>query len=137
MNPWLLVKVLRGHEKQVCQFLTESGYEAFCPFNRVHRYTTRDRSRKVERPLFPLYVFCRFTPKAKGRIVEVPGVVGFAGSKWSDRIADDKEIEAIRQLASLDAFRYNPRKLSPGERVIIDAGPLCGLNGITVCSTEN
>lgn len=137
MSPWLLVKVLRGHEKRVCLFLTEIGYEAFCPFYGARRYTTRGRVMEIERPLFPLYVFCRFTPKARGRIVEVPGVVGFAGSKKSDRIADDKEIEAIRQLALLGAFRYSPRKFSPGEQVLIDAGPLAGLSGVTLRPAES
>jgi transcription antitermination factor NusG len=134
-DKWLVVRVRRGHERLVCNFLTESGYEAFCPSYKARHYTTRNRSAKVEHPLFPLYVFCRSTPLARGRILHVPGVVGLAGSRLIDRLVDDAEIQILKQLQASHAF-VNPRAVHSGDKVFINAGPLRGVEGVLLRENE-
>jgi hypothetical protein len=60
---WFAVQVKGTHEKRVATMLDYSGFEWFLPlYERRHHWS--DRIKRVELPLFPGYIFCRFGPSA-------------------------------------------------------------------------
>ena len=56
---WFAVRTATGREKSVSQQLQSKGYEDFLPQYRSKRQWS-DRTKDVEIPLFPGYLFCRF-----------------------------------------------------------------------------
>ena len=86
----------------------------------------------LDTPLFPGYVFARFTPQERVKILRTPGVVAVVGFSGVPAAIPDCELESIRAaLASkltLTAWPY----LRTGDRVRIEFGPLRGVEGTLV-----
>jgi len=57
--PWYAVHVKSRFEREVSEALRQKGYEEFAAFYRTRRRWS-DRTKTVEFPLFPGYIFCRF-----------------------------------------------------------------------------
>lgn len=128
-RPWFAVQVMSLHEKKVASILTYKGYEQFLPVQKVTSKWS-DRTKTLERPLFPNYVFCRMDHKAMRPVLATPGVVrivGFGGKPYPVR---DEEIVAIQRLvgAGCEAVAVALPKI--GERVQVLEGPLKGITGI-------
>src|SRR5437879_635931 len=127
--PWFAIQVKSTHEKRVTSLLQYQTYEYFLPL-----YTSRrrwsDRIKSVELPLFPGYVFSRFTPAARIPILKTPSVISIVGIGAIPTPIDECEIAAI-QRAVASGFGLSPHPfLQVGQRVRINGGALCGLEGI-------
>jgi len=127
--PWFAVQVKSTHEKRVTSLLQYRIYECFLPL-----YTSRrrwsDRIKSVELPLFPGYVFSRFTPAGRIPILKTPSVISIVGIGGIPAPIDECEIAAI-QRAVASGFGLSPHPfLQVGQRVRINGGSLCGLEGI-------
>jgi len=89
-----------------------------------------DRIKMLQLPLFAGYLFCRFDPSQRARILEVPGVVRIAGIGKIPLAVDSAEIEAIR-LAVNSGQRLEPwNYMHVGDTVRVEQGPLYGLQGV-------
>jgi len=78
---WFALQTKPRNEKQVERLLTNKGYECFLPIYRQKRQWS-DRVIEIDLPLFPMYIFCRFSPSGVGKAITTPGVtriVGFGG----------------------------------------------------------
>jgi len=127
--PWFALDVRRRYENIVGAHLNGKGFEWFLPL-----YTSRrrwsDRFKEIEQPLFPGYVFCRLDLKDRLPVLMIPGVNLIVGSGRTPIPIDDSEIAAI-QTAVTSGIPTAPWKfLQIGQRVSIERGPLCGLEGI-------
>src|SRR5947208_10499662 len=125
---WFAVQVKSTHEKRVTSLLQYQTYECFLPF-----YTSRrrwsDRIKSVELPLFPGYVFTRFTPADRIPILKTPSVISIVGIGGIPAPIDECEIAAI-QRAVASGFGLSPHPfLQIGQRVRINGGSLYGLEG--------
>src|SRR2546428_11476471 len=132
---WFAVQVKSTHEKRVTSLLQYQTYECFLPL-----YTSRrrwsDRIKSVELPLFPGYVFTRFTPAARIPILKTPSVISIVGIGAIPAPIDEREIAAI-QRAVASGFGLSPHPfLQVGQRVRINGGALCGLPGTTSCGSN-
>ena len=126
---WYAVRVRSQHEDMVARHLRVRGLEAFLPLYRENRRWS-DRFKEVELPLFPGYVFCQFDATCRLPVLTVPGVVHIVGAGKIPLPIDETEIEAI-QAAVKSGFPAQPCSfLRMGERVKIEHGPLCGIEGI-------
>jgi transcription antitermination factor NusG len=126
--PWYAFYVRSRHEKVAEQSLQGKGYAAFSPFYRVRRKRS-DRTKVVDLPLFPGYVFCRFDPENRLPILMTPGVMFVVGSGNTPEPVADSEISSI-QTASESGKPLQPWPfLQSGQKVRILAGPLCGVEG--------
>jgi transcription antitermination factor NusG len=109
--------------------LRNRGFEPYAPsVCKYRRY--RDRTKPVQRAVFPGYVFCRCEPADKSRVLSsaaVEYIVSFGGKP---AIIPDPEIESVRAL--LDAGGHVASYLPVGSRVRINAGPLAGLEGVVL-----
>lgn len=130
---WFALQTVSGKEGAVAVILEGKAYEVFLPLYERRRQWA-DRVKKVLKPLFPGYLFCRVGPEARGRIVTTPGVIRIVGFGNSPARIDDEEVEAIRRITESGLPAEPCPPLREGERVRIEQGPLQGLEGTFVRS---
>ncbi|MEO8367731.1 MAG: UpxY family transcription antiterminator [Candidatus Solibacter sp.] len=128
---WFALTVKPRHEKVANQNLLLRGLEAFLPSHQVRR-TWSDRIQTVELPLFPGYVFSRFTYEDRMRALNTPGVrsiVTFAGVGAPIEACEIRALQAIVSSGlPISPWPY----LRAGEKVRIERGSLEGLCGTLV-----
>jgi transcription termination/antitermination protein NusG len=128
-NAWVAVQVKLNREHVVSAILRRAGYEEFLPL-----YCPRSPGTTAsrERPLFPGYLFCRYTTRIAYRIVQAPGVIRLVGESHAPLPVDEHEITAIQRVVRSGIYNEPWRFAEPGARVRIRVGPLCGLEGTLV-----
>ncbi len=73
-NEWFAFRVRPRHEKQVSLALREKGFTEFLPLYKSKRQWA-DRTKVVEMPLFPGYIFCSTGRSAIVPILMTSGVI--------------------------------------------------------------
>jgi len=127
--PWFALQIRSRYENIVTAHLGGKGYEWFLPLYKCRRRWS-DRFKEIECPLFPGYVFCRLNPLDRLPILITPGVVLIVGTGKTPVPIDETEIVAI-QAAVKSGLPSQPWPfVQIGQRVRIEYGPLCGLEGI-------
>jgi transcription antitermination factor NusG len=129
--PWFALQVRTRHESGVATFLENSGYELFLPLYTARRRWS-DRIKKVETPLFPGYLFCKFDPQDRLPIIKAPGVIQIAGYNRTPIPVEEPEIRAIQALMASGLPNQPWPFMGIGDRVRIEAGPLRGHEGTLV-----
>jgi transcription antitermination factor NusG len=126
---WYALHVKTRFEKVVSQNLRGKGYEEFLP---LYRRTSRwsDRTRELEIPLFPGYVFCRFDPLYRMPILTVPGVNMIVGIGKTLMPVEDRELASIRTVLDSDLYCEPWPFLAIGQKVCVERGPLAGTEGM-------
>ena len=126
---WYVICTRPRHEKKVHEFLRYRQVECFLPLYRtIHRWKNGCKA-QVELPAFPGYLFVKSQCRELARVLDIPGVLSFVGSRQHPSRLDDFEIETLQSGLHLRHFEPHPR-LTIGERVRIIAGPLSGLDGV-------
>jgi transcription antitermination factor NusG len=127
--PWFALQVRSRYENIVAAFLGGKGYEQFLPTYRCRRRWS-DRIKETDLPLFPGYLFCRFNPQDRLPILKTPGLISIVGVGKHAVPVDEAEIAAVRTLVSSGIPRQPWPYVRIGQRVRIESGALCGLEGI-------
>jgi len=130
---WYAVHVRAQTEKKVAAALTSQGYECLLPIYRERRKWS-DRTKILELPLFPNYVFARFDVMLRLPILKTPGVLGIVGRGRIPQALDSDEIARIQTVTRTDYPAQPWPYLKTGQRVRITAGPLTGVEGLLVGS---
>lgn len=129
--PWYVVRVRSNFERTATLSFQEKGYETYLP-----AYTSRrmwsDRTREIEAPLFPGYVFCRFNPYLRLPILQTPGVVSVISSPTGPIAVDESELDAVRTLLQAKLPVGPWPFLRAGQCVAVERGPLKGVEGIVL-----
>jgi transcription antitermination factor NusG len=130
--PWYVVRVRSNFERVAAASFHEKGFETYLPLYRSRRKWS-DRTKEIDVPLFPGYVFSRFDTALRLPILTTPGVVSIVGSNATGPAAvPEAEIEAIRKLLQ-SKLPIGPWPfLSAGQHVVVERGPLSGVEGIVV-----
>jgi transcription antitermination factor NusG len=126
---WYAVRVRSNYERVTATHLRERGYEEFSPCYEVRRRWS-DRTKTINQPLFPGYVFARLNPHNRLLVVTAPGVVGLVGLGKLPVPIPDQEIENIRKMVQSGVLMKPWPFLEVGQRVLIESGPLAGVEGI-------
>jgi transcription antitermination factor NusG len=126
--PWYAIHVKSKQEHLVSAGLHGRGYEAFLPLYRSQR-SWSDRQKQLDLPLFPGYVFCRLNVDRRQPIVSVPGVVSILGLGRTPMPVPEEEVAAVQRLVRSGLMAVPWPFLRTGERVLIERGPLVGLEG--------
>lgn len=126
---WYALYVRVRHERVVGVQLAGRGLEAFLPFY-LSRRKWADRYVSLEMPLFPGYVFCRFSSEQRTSVLDTSGVVRIVGFGRQAIPVDDEEINAIQRAiaAGLDCEPVPYAEV--GRAVRIQSGPLAGVDGV-------
>ena len=129
LERWYAVYTRAQHEKRVAEQLAQRTIGNFLPvYEAVHRW--KDRSVRLQLPLFPGYLFVRIALTDRLKVLQVPSVVRLVGFHGGPTALADEEVEGLRR-ALAEGVRAEPHPyLKVGRRVRITAGPLAGREGI-------
>ena len=132
--PWYALRIQSRLASFASTTLRGKGYQEFLPLYRSRRRWS-DRTKELELPLFPGYLFCRFDVNDRLPILTTPGVIGIVGIGKTPAPVDLDEIEAIRVILRSGLAAQPWPSLRVGSKVYIEGGPLTGLEGI-ITSTD-
>src|SRR5579883_773680 len=126
-HPWYALKVRAKCEASVEAALRSKSYSTFLPtYQECRQYS--DRRKTVWVPLFPGYLFCRLDPDRRLPILQTPGVDFVLGNGKPEAIPEE-QIDAIERTVN-SGFTARPWPyLKVGQRVVVEAGPLTGVEG--------
>ena len=127
--PWFALQTRSRFENIVTAHLTALSYESFLPLYKCRRRWS-DRFKEIECPLFPGYVFCRLNPLNRLPILMIPGVFLIVGMGKTPEPIDEIEIAAIQSAVKSGLPSQPWPFVQIGQRVRIEHGPLCGLEGV-------
>jgi len=128
-SPWYAVQVRSRSEFTASDYLTVSGYDTFLPsYKEIRRWS--DRSKLVQVPFFPGYVFCRLNINARLPVLQAPGVLSIVGFGNRFEPVDEADIAAVRAVADSQVFARPCPYLTVGQSVVLTRGPLAGIEGL-------
>jgi transcription antitermination factor NusG len=127
--PWYVLRAKAGREKSVASLLRSKDFIEFLPLYASCRRWS-DRTRQVDLPLFPGYVFCRFDPYHRLPLLTTPGVLHILGMGGVPEPADEEEIAALQCVVRSGLLLQPWPFLKVGERVTIQEGPLRNVQGV-------
>ena len=126
---WYGVRVRPKSEALASSELSARGFEAFLPTQHVRRRWS-DRVKTLQVPVFPGYLFCRFQPEERVKVLDTPAVIQILGIGKTPIPVSDTEIEAIQTMVTSHLMLTPWPFLRSGQRVRIEHGPLAGIDGI-------
>lgn len=129
--PWFAILTRTGREKSATLFLENSGFECYLPISKSSRKWS-DRTKEIDVPLFPGYLFCRMNPNDRLPVLITPGVVQIVGRGKTPIPVEEHEIAAIHRVASSGLSTMPWPYLQVGQMARIEEGPLQGMSGIVV-----
>lgn len=127
--PWFALRVRSNYERVAAMHLRARGYEEFAP-TYVTESQWSDRKKQVERFLFPSYVFCRINPGDRLPVLTIPGAVSLVGFGNGPSAIPEEEIESVRRMVDSGLLVAPWPFLAEGQTVLIEHGPLAGVEGI-------
>ncbi len=126
---WFALRVRSNYENVAAIHLRDRGFEEFSPTYKTERQWS-DRKKQIDLPLFPGYVFCRLNPEHRLPVLTIPGTVGLVGFGNGPSAVPDHEIEAVRRMIGSGLLVAPWPFLEVGQTVLIERGPLTGVEGI-------
>jgi transcription antitermination factor NusG len=129
LHQWFAMRVRSNHERITMVHLRERGYQPFAPSYKAERRWS-DRTKEIELYLFPGYVFCRFDPNERLPILTTPGVVDLVGFGKVPEPVPPEEIQRVQKMVESGLLVTPYPYVKVGETVLIERGPLAGLEGI-------
>jgi transcription antitermination factor NusG len=130
---WYACYTYGRHEKRVAAGLEQAGIESFLPLCNEERKWS-DRSRRVQMPMFPSYVFARFPLGTLGRVLGVPGLATVVRTRGLPTPIPDAEISQVRELVGRAQEHGVEPEVAPvvrkGQRVRIVSGVFEGIEGL-------
>ena len=128
---WFAAYTCANHEKRVAGQLADRAIPCYLPlYESLRRW--KDRRKRIERPLFPGYVFVQMAAQDRLRIVQLPSVVRLVSFGQGPVAVPEDDIATIR-LCLEKKWRMEPHPfLKTGQRVRVAHGALEGAEGILV-----
>jgi transcription antitermination factor NusG len=131
IGAWYAIRVRSRFEQAVSGALSGKGYEAYLPLYKVRREWS-DRLKAVDSPLFPGYLFCRLDVQVRLPILTTPGVISIVGTGKTPVPISEREIDAIQTMVRSGLLLQPWPNLAAGSRIVIEKGPLQGLEGVAL-----
>lgn len=125
---WFAVQVYTGREKWVATALEERAYETLLLlYSSVHQWS--DRKMRIDRAVFPGYVFCKLHLQWRAGILSTPGVLRIVGAGRMPLPLDEEEVSSLMRIANAEYPASPAINIGSGERVVIVGGALDGVTG--------
>jgi len=135
-DPWFAIKTRPRCEFQSRDELLLRSFDTFLPTRKVKRRWS-DRTKVLDLPLFPGYLFCRFSAPQRAAVLNAPGVAHIVGAGSIPIPISDNEINSMQILISSKLGVRPWPYLELGQRVTIEHGPLAGVEGIIARADDN
>jgi len=129
--PWFALRVRSNYERITLSHLRDRGYQEFAPSYKTERRWS-DRTKQIDQFLFPGYIFCRFDPSERLPVLTAPGVVDVVGFGKMPEPIPQAEIERVRRMVDSGLLVTPYPFVRVGQAVLIERGPLSGVEGILV-----
>lgn len=128
---WYAVRVRSRCEKIAACGLESRGVEVL-PAIAPQRRVWVDRVRIVEMPLFPGYIFARFTASRRVEVERTAGIASIV--RFGDECCPliDTEIDALRRMIGSGLEIGRAPFLQVGRQVAVKHGPLAGIRGMVL-----
>ena len=126
---WYPVYTHPRAEKRAHAALSDKGIVSYLPLHRQLKQWS-DRKKWVEVPLIKSYLFVKIAEHRQSEVLMTKGIARFI--YFSNKITSmpEKQIEDLKLLmASPYDLEITEENLGAGEKIIIKAGPLKGLQG--------
>ncbi len=127
--PWFAIRVKSNFEKKVATGLRNKGLEEFLPLYQSRRRLS-DRYKTVDLPLFPGYLFCRLDLNHRLPLLTTVGFLYIVSVGNKPVPVDEDEIAAVQLVVRSGVPAVPWPSLAVGQRVRLEGGPLCGLEGV-------
>src|SRR5580700_4305748 len=131
MPRWFAIRVCPRWVQRSSSELSLLGVDIYLPLCRLKRQWS-DRTKVIEQPLFPGYLFGRFGVKDRIRVLRAAGVKQIVGIGSTPTPITDSEIANLKALVSSKTMFGPWPYLHAGQRIRIDRGPLTGVEGFVV-----
>jgi transcription antitermination factor NusG len=128
---WYALHTRSRHEKSIAARLNAEDTETFLPLHRSRHLWKNGVHAEVDLPLFPCYLFARVRAHDRVRVLQTPGVLGFAATSAQPTAIPDDEIALLRNATAKFIAEPHPY-LNCGDRVRIVSGAMAGLDGILI-----
>jgi transcription antitermination factor NusG len=122
------VQVTPRHESKVAELLSTKGYEQLSPTYKVRRIWS-DRTKLLDMPLFPGYVFCKIRKEMAGSVLQTYGVVRIVSFGGKIATIPEVELNAIKLVLSSQREVQPSSYWKVGEQLEIQSGPFAGIKG--------
>jgi transcription antitermination factor NusG len=129
--PWFAIRVRSNCERNVFQALHQKGYDLFFPTYTATRQWS-DRIKQLTVPLFRGYIFCRLNHQHPLPVLTTPGVVQLVGNGRTPIEVTEDEISSVKAVLNSNLPYMPYPSLACGTRVVVDYGPLMGVQGVLV-----
>jgi transcription antitermination factor NusG len=126
---WYALQVRSRREGSIEALLAGKGYRTFLPTCTSLRRMS-GRTKEVTSPLFQGYIFCQFDALDRLPILVIPGVLSVVGRGRIPVPVEDAEISAVEAMVASGLPTEPCPFLEVGQKVRIEDGALCGLEGI-------
>jgi transcription antitermination factor NusG len=124
---WYALNIKPRVERHVSEVLASHGFEVFLPTQQLVR-RRGGRLIRIDKPLFPRYLFARFHWADRLRVITSPGILSVVTFSGIPATLSVEEINRLRLIVSSAAAEACDR-LENGAIVRIASGPLQGLEG--------
>ena len=126
---WYALQVRTRREGSIEALLSGKGYKTFLP-TCTNLCRMSGRTREVTSPLFTGYIFCQFDALDRLPILVTPGVLAVVGRGKVPVPLEDAEISVLEAMVASGLPTEPWPFLEVGQRVRVEDGALCGLEGI-------
>src|SRR5688572_27455068 len=126
---WFAVRLKSNFEKKAAVYLEHRNYEVFLPLYESRRRWS-DRTKVLQLPLFPGYLFCRMDVNQRAPVITAPGIVSIVGLGKTPEPIPEHEIAGIQSVLREGLLVRPWPFLQTGQKVLIESGPLAGIEGI-------
>ena len=126
---WHAIRVRSNQEKIAATHLAARMVEVFSPSYDSKR-TWSDRIITTARPLFPGYIFARYTKDMTLAVVSCPGISSVVSFGAGPAEIADSELESVRSLIGRGRNVKPCPYVAPGAAVDMVNGPFAGLRGV-------
>ncbi|HEX6037033.1 UpxY family transcription antiterminator [Longimicrobium sp.] len=131
---WYACHTRSRHEKSVEALLCRQRVESYLPTT-LRESRWKDRTKLILFPLFPGYVFARFTLHQLAQVLSTRGVAAVVGARGCPTPIPASEIESVRLVTNALGRHASDLESAPmveGSRVRVTAGPFHGVEGVVV-----
>ncbi len=135
---WYLVHTKPRKEWIAKEHLQRQGYDLHLPLIQ-HLRRQRGRWLNVVEPLFPRYIFVRLTLEHDDfrSIRYTTGVHTLVSFSEAPAIVPDRVVDSLKRAADPNTGLHTLKLpvFAPGNALVIDSGPLAGMQGIFLAET--
>tara|TARA_Y100000816_G_scaffold234866_1_gene180504 strand:- start:4304 stop:4810 length:507 start_codon:yes stop_codon:yes gene_type:complete len=131
---WLVVYTKPNHEKKVSSEVEKVGFKTYLPLVRKKREWS-DRSKWIDFPFFPSYLFVKCKINELLNIIKIPGIVKVIKFGGEIAIVKDSTISSLKIMLNGSYFPKHESYYLSGDQVKIEHGPLKGFEGEVIRSS--